>query len=123
MTVPASKPAETSEPVPTQIPPTEVVTQAEPEFADPISSVLRDLNPTGPKPVIRSQFLQLLPRDAIKPVYVPTYLSAHTVALDPEDLVIGVSIAGEHRAYPIRTLQFSEMVNDELGGVPILATW
>ena len=109
--------------MPTQIPPTEAVAQAEPEFADPISSVLRDLNPTGPKPIIRSQFLQLLPRDAIEPVYLPTYLSAHTVALDPEDLVIGVSIAGEHRAYPIRTLQFSEMVNDELGGAPILATW
>ena len=39
------------------------------------------------------------------------------------DLVIGVSIAGDSRAYPIRVLRFREMVNDELGGVPILVTW
>ena len=42
---------------------------------------------------------------------------------DPEDMVMGVSIGEESRAYPIRTLRFREMVDDELGGVPILVTW
>ncbi len=44
-------------------------------------------------------------------------------ALDSDDLVIGVSMGGESRAYPIRPLRFREMVNDELGGTPILVTW
>ena len=43
--------------------------------------------------------------------------------LDAQDMVIGVSIGGESRAYPIRTLRFREMVDDELGGIPILVTW
>ena len=43
--------------------------------------------------------------------------------MDPEDLVIGVSIGGQVRAYPIGPLRFREMVNDELGGTPILVTW
>ena len=43
--------------------------------------------------------------------------------MDSEDLVIGVSIAGQSRAYPIRTLRYREMVDDELGGLPILVTW
>ena len=41
----------------------------------------------------------------------------------PEDAVVGVSIGGESRAYPISMLNVHEMVHDELGGVPILVTW
>ena len=38
--------------------------------------------------------------------------------LNPEDRVFGVSINGEHRAYPLRILNAHEMANDEVGGVP-----
>jgi hypothetical protein len=37
--------------------------------------------------------------------------------------VIGVSIGGQSRAYLISTLRIREMVDDELGGTPILVTW
>ena len=57
------------------------------------------------------------------PVYEPIIGAAEDAAMGSNDLVIGVSIAGESRAYPIRVLRFREMVNDELGGVPILVTW
>ena len=43
--------------------------------------------------------------------------------MDSKELVIGVSINEESRAYPIRTLRFREIANDELGGTPILVTW
>lgn len=43
--------------------------------------------------------------------------------LVPSDLVIGVSLEGEARAYPLRVLVWHEAVNDELGGVPIVATY
>ena len=86
-------------------------------------AVSPDLNPTGPKDLDPRLFLPLLPRDAIRPVYSPTIVTAEQVQLDPEDLVIGVSIGGQVRAYPIGPLRFREMVNDELGGTPILVTW
>ncbi len=90
---------------------------------EPLAAVLRDLNPAGPKDVNPRLFQQLLPRDAIFPIYEPTLGAPEEAPLDPEELVIGVSIGKEARAYPIRPLRFREMVNDELGGVPILVTW
>ena len=39
--------------------------------------------------------------------------------LEPTDRVFGVSINGEHRAYPLRILNPHEMANDVVGGVPI----
>ena len=39
--------------------------------------------------------------------------------LKPDDRVFGVSINGEHRAYPHRILNAHEMANDSVGGVPI----
>ena len=37
----------------------------------------------------------------------------------PSDRVFGVSINGEHRAYPLRIVNAHEMANDVLGGEPI----
>ena len=37
----------------------------------------------------------------------------------PDDRVFGVSINGEHRAYPLRIVNAHEMANDVLGGEPI----
>ena len=37
----------------------------------------------------------------------------------PDDRVFGVSINGEHRAYPLRIVNAHEMANDWLGGEPI----
>jgi hypothetical protein len=37
----------------------------------------------------------------------------------PGDRVFGVSINGEHRAYPLRIINAHEMANDVLGGEPI----
>ncbi len=39
--------------------------------------------------------------------------------LQPGDRVFGVSINGEHRAYPLRIVNAHEMANDVLGGEPI----
>ena len=38
--------------------------------------------------------------------------------LEPDDRVFGVSINGQHRAYPLRILNLHEMANDVVGGVP-----
>ena len=39
--------------------------------------------------------------------------------LDPDDLVFGVEINGDARAYPLRIANWHEMVNDVVGGVPV----
>jgi len=39
------------------------------------------------------------------------------------DAVIGVTIGGQARAYPLRVLTWHEVVNDELDGVPIAVTY
>ena len=90
---------------------------------DPVPTIVRQLNPSGPKVVAPEAFAQLLGRDGIRPVYSPLVVAPEMAALGSDDLVIGVSIGGESRAYPIRPLRFLEMVNDELGGTPILVTW
>jgi len=40
-----------------------------------------------------------------------------------DDRVIGVVIGGVARAYPVRVLNWHEVANDTLGGVPIAVTW
>ena len=43
--------------------------------------------------------------------------------LVPEDRVIGVKVGGVARAYPIRVLDWHEVVNDTIGGVPVAICW
>ena len=68
-------------------------------------------------------FRQLLPRDAIHPVYNPTFRSAESTEWSAETLVIGLELNGEAKAYPVSFLNFREMVVDWIGGSPVLVTW
>jgi hypothetical protein len=68
-------------------------------------------------------FSPLLPFDAIRPVYDPQFASVADAPLVDDELIIGIAIDGEAKAYPITVLRSREMVNDELGGIPILVTW
>ena len=70
-----------------------------------------------------TQFRQLLPRDAIAPIYDALFIPAESASLRPDVLVIGVEINGESKAYPVGPLNFREMVNDTVGGVPVLVAW
>jgi hypothetical protein len=66
---------------------------------------------------------QLIPLDGIAPVYDPEFALASEAPLLDDELIIGIELNGEAKAYPITVLRFREMVNDELGGLPILVTW
>lgn len=83
-----------------------------------LASILREEDPTG-----LNSFRQLLDRDDIDPIYDPSFVPVSHSGLQPDEMVIGVSIDGDSRAYPIRYLRWREMVNDEVGGTPILVTW
>ena len=61
----------------------------------------------------------------VRPDGIPDLQNASVVSaqeqdyLQPRDRVFGVSINGEHRAYPLRIVNAHEMANDVLGGEPI----
>ncbi len=56
-------------------------------------------------------------RDGIPDLRFPEAISPEQATyLEPGDRVFGVSINGEHRAYPLRVLNPHEMANDILGG-------
>jgi len=74
--------------------------------------------------------VRLLPPDAIPavdPEELPEIMVAATEAneagLSPDTRVMGVSINGESHAYPIPFLSRHEIINTELGGRLIAATW
>ena len=64
-------------------------------------------------------------RDSIKPVYEPRYESVEGGEwLGNEDMIIGyVSEGGEAFAYPFKILNFHEIVNDSIDGVPLLVSY
>jgi hypothetical protein len=43
--------------------------------------------------------------------------------LTAEDRVLGITINGESRAYPLRMMTYHHIANDVLGGRPILITF
>jgi len=58
--------------------------------------------------------------DGIPALDNPKMLAADKAAyLDSGDAVFGIAINGEARAYPLRILDWHEMANDVVGGVPV----
>jgi Protein of unknown function (DUF3179) len=57
------------------------------------------------------------------PYDAPAFGSASAVAVDPDDKVLAVWLGGHARAYPIRTMGYHHIVNDTVGGVPIVVTY
>ena len=85
--------------------------------ASPAATAIVDLN------LDKYVYVPMMPRDAIKPIYNPEFVEAIDSPLHADELVMGVAVNGEAKAYPVSVLRFREMVNDELGGGPILVTW
>jgi len=62
--------------------------------------------------------------DGIPDLKNPKMISASEATyLEPDDHVFGLSINGDHRAYPLRITNAHEMVNDIVGGEPISLSW
>lgn len=65
------------------------------------------------------------PVDGIPALTDPKKLRAEEAdrVLAPDDAVLGISLNGESSAYPIRLLNWHEIANDTVGGVPVAATY
>ncbi len=64
------------------------------------------------------------PKDGIPALTAPHHTPVASAGfLNAQDRVVGVSIEGEARAYPIRLLNWHEIVNDELAGEPFAVVY
>lgn len=98
---------------------------AEPDPAQFIGSFDEVIGPRGTTiaEFTDADFVQLLRPDDIPPIYAPEFIPAAEAILPADELVIGLSIANDHRAYPAGILFNREMVNDVVANLPVLVTW
>lgn len=74
--------------------------------------------PDAPRATINRLF------NAIRPIYVPAYESSEGGAwLSGSDFVLGYEGESQAYAYPVKFLNFHEIVNDEIDGIPVLITY
>lgn len=64
------------------------------------------------------------PRDGIPALTNPRFTSVAEVDwLDTDDRLIAIEIDGEAKAYPLRILNWHEIVNDRVAGTPVVVTY
>ncbi len=63
-------------------------------------------------------------KDGIPALTNPRHIKARDAKyLGPDELVLGLSVNGVHRAYPLRIMDWHEMANDVVGGKPITISY
>ena len=64
------------------------------------------------------------PKDGIPAISEPKFLKSNQADfLKDSDHIIGVRIGNEAKAYPIKILNWHEVVNDTIKGVPVVVTF
>ncbi len=71
------------------------------------------------------QIVTLLRKDAIPAILEPEFLTIAEAdgQMTEDELVLGISIEGDSRAYSVNMLSRHEIANDVVGGVPVAVTW
>ena len=71
------------------------------------------------------EIVTLLVFDSIPAILDPGFVGAVEADewMDSYEPVLGVSLNGDHRAYPVRMLSRHEIVNDVVGELPVAVTW
>jgi len=57
------------------------------------------------------------------PNAAPTFVAIHEAGVDADDMVMVARIGHQARAYPVRIMAYHHLVNDTVGGVPIVPTY
>ena len=64
------------------------------------------------------------PKDGIPAILKPVFINRNQADfLSPDDQVIGVKVGNQTKAYPIKILNWHEVVNDTMNGLPIVVTF
>ncbi len=77
--------------------------------------------PTGAE--VYHGLIQYRAKDAKPAIMEPELLEADDAVIAPGTKVIGVFLGGEARAYPLFILNNHQIVNDQIGDVPLSASW
>ena len=134
-----ASPTVTAEPTPTPSPapatptstPTPTPTPPGREFEDDELDTVRSLERNFPKidlsrrAVSLAEIRSVIPRDAIPAIDEPRFLGLEEASewLAPEAPVIAFERNGDARAYPLEILTWHEIVNDVVGGEPVIVTY
>ena len=63
-------------------------------------------------------------RSPFVPLYNPEFIAPEQATfLTPDDRVLGLTINGESRAYPLRMMTYHHIANDTIAGRPVLVTF
>ena len=129
-TAPSAAATATPTPTPTPVP---AATERPSPTPAPIPSTATPTVTTGPTeakaaqedPLSRLEIITVLPFDAIRAILDPTFVTGEDAGEQyaANELVLGVSIGGDSRAYSVPYLSTFEIVNDVVGGVPVAVTW
>jgi Protein of unknown function (DUF3179) len=57
------------------------------------------------------------------PIAGPQFLAQGDSKLDPKEMIMAVRFGSDDRAYPISQMAYHHVLNDVVGGVPIVATY
>jgi hypothetical protein len=57
------------------------------------------------------------------PLGAPSFTAAPQAKIDADDMVLMVVLNRDAHAYPIRTMGYHHVVNDRVGGLPIVSTY
>ena len=79
----------------------------------------------GGDSVVSLDIITVLGKDGIPSIDNPRFVGPGEAdqQMQSFERVLGVSINGDHRAYPMNMLSRHEIVNDTVGGVPVAVTW
>jgi hypothetical protein len=81
------------------------------------------VNRAVPLTEVSAELIERL-RDAIPPIHNPVYETADQAEwLGEDDIVLGYTAGGQAWAYPVKILNFHEIVNDVLEGEPVLISY
>ncbi len=93
----------------------------------------RSLATMTPQPLFNVQGLMLpkqeivnarIPKDGIPALTTPDFIQiTQATFMKPGDRVAGVCLEGEARAYPLKILDWHEVVNDQIGDTPFIVTY
>jgi hypothetical protein len=108
--------------IPLEVPPVDLTIHSVP-LGDVYFDTFQAANRAVQLDKASSQLIERL-RDAIPPIHDPKYeTAAQANWLRSEDVVLGYTSGKEAWAYPIKILNFHEIVNDRLGGEPVLVSY
>lgn len=83
------------------------------------------LPPGSSQEILDLRIITVLGKDGIPAILHPQFISSAEASrqMAPSERVMGVSVNGDHRAYPLNLLSRHEIVNDTVGGKPVAVTW